>query len=77
MTQIRGNGLIMQIVSHVNWEFLLYLVGKKGLWGEMESMDSLCISMVRFSILIKGAPSGFFSSTRGLRQRNSLSPLFL
>jgi hypothetical protein len=30
---------------------------------------------VRFSILINGLPLGFFSSLRGLRQRNLLSQL--
>jgi len=34
-----------------------------------------CISIVRFSILVNGTPSGFFSNTSGLRQGDPLSPL--
>ena len=34
-----------------------------------------CISTVRYSVLINGESSGFFSSTRGLHQGDPLSPL--
>ena len=33
-----------------------------------------CISTAKFSILVNGVLAGFFSSTKGLRQGDSLSP---
>ncbi|RVW75000.1 LINE-1 reverse transcriptase-like [Vitis vinifera] len=33
-----------------------------------------CISTAKFSVLINGEPAGFFSSSKGLRQGNPLSP---
>ncbi|XP_075496409.1 uncharacterized protein LOC142533491 [Primulina tabacum] len=42
---------------------------------QVVSMISACISHCQFSVNINGSLTGFFGSTRGLRQGNPLSPL--
>jgi hypothetical protein len=62
--------------DHVNWEFLLYLLKWRGFGERWQGWIDHCISTVQFSILINGAPSGFLSSSRGLRHGDPLSPYF-
>lgn len=68
---------IEKAYNHVNWNFLLKVVKDMGFGMKCIRWIAFCIRS-NFLFWVSVSPEGFFSSERGLRQRDSLSPfLFL
>jgi len=62
----------------VNWNFLRMVLIQVGLKWEVVQWVIDCVTSSNFSILVNGAPNGFFKGPRGLRKGCPLSPvLFL
>lgn len=60
----------------VNWGFLIKILWAFGFCNQFIQLVNQCISMSKFFVLIKGSPSSFFLTSRGVRQGDPLS-LFL
>jgi hypothetical protein len=66
---------IEKAYDHVNWDFLLYMLRMCGFGESWCSWIAHCISLMHFLVLVNSTPSGFFSSSCGIRQGDPLSPL--
>ena len=58
----------------INWQFLMKVMQKMGFGLKWMGWMWRCISTAKFSILVNGVSASFFSSTKGLRQGDPLSP---
>ena len=64
---------IEKVYDHVDWS-LFSVMSMKGFGEQWIRWMQWCISTTRFSVLVNGSPSGFFQSSRGLREGDPLSP---
>ncbi|XP_073022635.1 uncharacterized protein [Primulina eburnea] len=76
----RGGNVILKLdmakaYDRVQWHFLFDVMRHFGFSERVVALVSACISHCHFSVNINGSLSGFFGSTRGLRQGDPLSPL--
>lgn len=65
---------IQKAYDHLNWNFLLKLMKKMGFAFRWIKWMEHCISTFKFSVLINKEPNGFFSSERGFKYADPLSP---
>lgn len=58
----------------VDWKVLCHVMKHFGFHEHFIKLVLACIEAPHFSILLNGAPFGYFTSTRGIRQGDPLSP---
>ncbi|XP_057755393.1 uncharacterized protein LOC130974535 [Arachis stenosperma] len=69
---------ISKAYDRVEWSFVWFIMKKLGFCSKWIEWMKACASTISYSVIVDGTPTDFFKSSRGLRQRDPLSPyLFL
>lgn len=58
--------------DRVSWKFLDQILERFGFHNQGRTWMRKCISIATFYVLVNGEATGFFNSSRGLRQGDSL-----
>lgn len=64
---------LKKALDKVDWGFLEW---EERVWLQMGYLDDDCVKYPWFSTLLNGTSKGFFRASKGLRQREPLSPFF-
>lgn len=60
--------------DRIEWGFIIEVLISTGFPRNMVNLMRNCISSITYKVLVNGQPSSKFSTERGLRQGNPLSP---
>lgn len=63
-----------QAYDRVDWDFLRWVLLKKGFGEKWIGWIMRCLDHPQFSIMLNGSSKGFISSSRGIKQGDPLSP---
>ena len=75
----RKEGIVFKIdfekaYDCVSWEFIDFVLEKKGFGFTWRKWIQGCLSSADFSVIVNGKPRGLFGASRGVRQGDPLSP---
>ena len=65
---------LQKAFDNVNREFIYYMMHCMGFSNKWICWIRACIESPSFSIMLNGSPTGFFTSNKGIRQGDPLSP---